>query len=211
MSPEVELCEFLVALVKMLRPSRLIETGTGQGFLTRRLKSALGPEQLLTCFESDPTWREALSALAFFDGERAVLSLAESPTSEELALTDLTCLDSDVPCRLLELERWWEAAVAGAAVFVHDAGNGHSPDTPHAAVRETIARLEIPGFFLANPRGAFVGVKPLAGGDDPETELATRLEVAERELEALRNTKTFRYTRRARALYQSTRRVGGNP
>ncbi len=162
MSAEVELCEFVVALANVLRPEQLIETGTGQGFLTRRLKAALGADQLLTCFESDDTWREALSTLRFFDGERAALSSSESPSSAELSRAELTCLDSDLRHRLQEIERWWDAATPGAALFVHDAGNGHSADTVHGQVRDTITRLGIPGVFLANPRGAFVGVKPWA-------------------------------------------------
>jgi hypothetical protein len=207
MSVEVELCELLAAFAAVLRPERVIETGTGQGFLARRLKGALGPGQVLTCFESDQAWREALATLAFFDDEVAVLSGAATPSEDELARADLTCLDSDIDYRLAELERWWSAAAPGATVFVHDAGNGHSPDTIHSQVRDTIVRLGIPGCFLANPRGAFIGVIPDPSAKEPQADLIGRLEVAERELNALRDTKTFRYTRRPRLLYQSLRRV----
>jgi hypothetical protein len=207
MSPEVELCEFLATFVRIRHPERVIETGAGQGFVSRRLKAQLASDQRLTCFESDGVWREALRSVPFFDGTQARLSSDTTPSIEDLAQADLTCLDSDVALRLREIERWWDAARPGAVVFVHDAGNGHGPDTFHARVRETIVRLAIPGCFLANPRGAFVGVKPPSASVESGAELATQLEVVSRELDALRNTKTFRYTRRARTLYQSWRRL----
>ncbi len=207
MSAEVELCDFVVALANVLRPGRLIETGIGQGFLTRRLKAALGADQLLICFESDDTWREALSTLRFFDREPAVLSSSESPSAAELSRAELTCLDSDLRHRLPEIERWWEAAAPGATLVVHDAGNGHSADTVHGQVRDTITRLGIPGFFLANPRGAFVGVKPF-GARRQVTRRSSQPASSSSSVScmALRSTKTFRYTRRPRLLYQSLRR-----
>jgi hypothetical protein len=205
MSAEVELCECIAALAKLRRPARVIETGTGQGFLTRRLKAALAPDQHLTCFESDPVWREALQALPFFDGERVVMSDTETPAADDFALADLACLDSDVGFRLREVERWWEAAPPGALAFVHDAGNGHGPETIHSQIRETILALGIPGCFLANPRGAFIGIKPSGDPGPRELELAAQLQEVAGELDALRGTKTFRYMERPRRLYRLLR------
>jgi hypothetical protein len=202
MSPEVELCDLLVSLVVAYRPKRIIETGTGQGFLTRRVAAVLHGEQRITCFESDPMWREALTSLPFFDAERRLMSPSDSPTVAELADTDITLLDSDFDLRLSETERWWQGAAEGAVIFIHDAGNGHGPETGHAAVRALILELAIPGFFLANPRGAFIGVKSSRDAGD----LQRLLNDAEAELDALRATKTFRYTARARRLYANLRR-----
>jgi hypothetical protein len=207
MSPEVELCELLAMLVRARRPACVVETGTGQGFVSRRLAAQLGSDQRLICFESDREWREALRSVPFFDGRRALLSSDATPSTDDLAGADLTCLDSDLPLRLSEIERWWDAAGPRALVFVHDAGNGHGADTFHADVRRTLARLAIPGCFLANPRGGFIGVKPPSDAARTVTELAAQLDVVARELDALRGTKTFRYTRRARALYRSVRRL----
>jgi hypothetical protein len=36
--PRKEFCEFVVQLVELTRPSEVIETGIGQGFLARRIK-----------------------------------------------------------------------------------------------------------------------------------------------------------------------------
>jgi hypothetical protein len=203
MSPEVEICDFVVALVKTLRPHRVIETGTGQGFVTRRVKYQLREGQQLACFELDSTWRAALGSLAFFDGSRCLLSPAESPDDEEMAAADLCFLDSDFACRLPEIERWWHAAPEGAVVLVHDAGNGHGRETPHALVRQKITELGIPGFFLRNPRGAFVGIKALRRHAD----LANRLAAVETELLVLRGSKTFRYSEPGRRLYHRLKRL----
>jgi hypothetical protein len=120
----------------------------------------------------------------------------------------LTCLDADFPYRLLEIQRWWQAAAEGAVVFIHDAGNGHAPDTPHATVRAKIVELSIPGFFLANPRGAFIGVKPTPSADPARMEeLQARLKAAEGELHALQATKTFRYSEPARRIYGRLKRT----
>jgi predicted O-methyltransferase YrrM len=202
MSPEVEICDLLVSLAIASRPKRIVETGTGQGFLTRRIAAVLQGDQKLICFESDPTWRQALASLPFFDGERCVISPHDSPHAAELETADLTCFDSDFRHRLPEVKRWWQSASEGALLFAHDAGNRHGPDTPHASVRAKIIELAIPGFFLANPRGAFIGIKLSRHPHTASTaELRARLDAAEDELRALRATKTFRYSEAARRLY----------
>ena len=55
-------------------------------------------------------------------------------------------------------------------VLVHDAGNGHPPDSPHARLGELIRSLGIPGVFLRNPRGGFLGIKPGGGRATPAGE-----------------------------------------
>jgi len=206
MSPEVELTEFVVALAAALRPQLTIETGTGQGFVTRRLAGVMADGQRLLCFESDAVWREALATLPFFDEVQRSISARDTPSDEELAASALAYLDSDPPLRLSEIRRWRDRAAPGAVLVVHDAGNGHGRGTPHAELRALITALAIPGFFLANPRGAFVGVSTRPIDERPSRiELQARLDVVEAELHALMNTKTFRYSRPARRLYAGLR------
>jgi hypothetical protein len=165
MSPEVEFCDFAAALVRLVQPPTLIETGTGQGFMTRRVREQIGPGQQLLCFESDAEWREALRALPCFDGRICALSPKEEPDDADFAGAALTVLDSgDFRRRFREVEAWWRAARPGALVLVHDAGNGHAPETPHARLRALIQELGIPGVFLKNPRGGFLGLKPEQAG-----------------------------------------------
>jgi hypothetical protein len=160
MSPEKEFCEFVVQLVELTRPSEVIETGTGQGFLARRIKPRSGEARRLTCFESDSVWREAMASLPFFDGEQCVLSPNPTPSEAEFAGAGVSVLDSKMRFRPSELETWWSSAASGALVVVHDASKRHPPDTGHAMLARRITELGIPGFFLQNPRGGFVGVKP---------------------------------------------------
>jgi len=149
MSPEQEFCEFAATMARVTGARIVIETGVGQGYTTRRLLDALRPHGgTLLAFESDAMWRG-----------KVPLDLGDTPTGEQLAAADLTVLDSDVPVRLAEIARWRTHARAGALLLVHDCGNGHADDTPHAQIREHIESLGIAGRFLANPRGGFLGIQ----------------------------------------------------
>jgi len=202
-SPEVEICRFLAELVTVLRPRHIVETGTGQGFVTRRVAARLRDGQRLTCYESGADWRAALRSLDFFDGERRVLASGATPDEEVLSSAEVCLFDSDFSYRLPELQRWSACARPGAVVFVHDAGNVHVDEPEFALTRAVVEELAIPGVFLDNPRGGFVGHKPTGPGarQDPAGSIANRLVRVEAELHALRSTKTFRYTARARDLY----------
>jgi hypothetical protein len=72
----------------------------------------------------------------------------------------VSVLGSEFPHRFDEVKAWWRAAPPGALVLVHDTGNGHPPNTPQARLSALIRELGIPGVFLNNPRGAFLGLKP---------------------------------------------------
>ena len=73
-APEAGFCELAANLVETLRPRVVLETGTGEGFMTRRLAGALGAAQTLVSFEADEEVRGALASLPFF-AERCAPSL----------------------------------------------------------------------------------------------------------------------------------------
>lgn len=141
MSPEKEICEFVADLATMLAPPVTIETGTGQGFLTRRVAEALAGRGRLSCFEGSDLWRAALRRLPFFDGRACVLHEEPSPAASDFATADLTILDSDWEFRFPEIVRWHDHARPGSVLFVHDTGNGHPENSGHAKVRAHIREL----------------------------------------------------------------------
>jgi predicted O-methyltransferase YrrM len=192
MSPELEVCEFVASLVRVLRPKSVVETGVGQGFLTRRVVAELvgRTNQQLVCFESEPLWREMLSTLGIFDGVRCTLASTETPDPSLLAACDLCLLDSNEAFRLDEIKRWWEVAPPGGVLFVHDAGSPRGPSAGHETVHAFLRALAIPGMFLENPRGGFVGVKPVLATHHTAEQIAA----LEAELLAFRNSRTLRLT-----------------
>jgi hypothetical protein len=160
LSPEVEFCDLAASLVRLVQPPIVLETGTGEGFVARRVREQIGPGQRLVCFESRPEWRQTLAALPWFDGRICALSHRDVPAERDFATAGVSILDSELPRRLEELRTWWRAAAPGAVVLVHDAGAGPSSDPAPHELAGLIRELGIPGAFLKNPRGGFLGVKP---------------------------------------------------
>jgi predicted O-methyltransferase YrrM len=157
MAPEREFCELVGALVRMVKPALVIETGVGQGFTTRRIAPVLPPGSVLKAFESDQEWREQLASLPFFDGESRVLADTPTPSDDDFATADLFVADSASELRRDEVTRWAERAKHGSYIVAHDTGHGHPEWTPHYKLGELIASLGISGVRLPNPRGSFVG------------------------------------------------------
>ena len=172
------------SLSRRRAPTRtVIETGTGQGFLTRRIENGCATTSASSATSHtlngelrSPRWSSST-------GSDACSHPTKAPTTKRWRPRACACWTRTLRFEYTEIQRWWRRARPGAAVFVHDAGNGHGDDTPHALVRATIIELGIPGIFLDNPRGAFVGQKPPVGG---RSSVATGTYVANRlvELEA---------------------------
>ncbi len=158
MSPELEFCELVAAIARLARPASAVETGVGQGFVTRRLVAAMPPGSELACFEEWGDLREALRALAFWG--RPGVRLADEPTPPDgaLARADLVVLDSGWDRRFAELDRWWAAGKPGSLVVVHDAKPGRMAG--HSATAAKLRELGVPGTLLPNPRGSFLGRHP---------------------------------------------------
>ncbi len=207
MSPELEFCEFAGVLMRFLQPSLVIDTGVGQGFITRRLAFRLSLDQQLMSFEDDANTRQDLERLPFFAAPNHLLGATPSPTSDDLARADLTVLHSKFPLRVREFDVWIDAARPGAVLLLHDDGNGHERGTPHHLMRSRTEERGVDGVFLQNPRGSFLAIKP----DDArlrqelthERDQRTR---AEQELGELRSLRVHRLLSLERRLRRSTRR-----
>lgn len=154
---EVETAGFLSQLVKTMPASALIvETGTGQGFLTRAIES---PNHTLVCYETDVYWANQLRRRAIFPRAASQLALDPTPAVGTMAKADLVLLDSMDPWRMAELCLWAACAKPGSILWVHDAGNGHPSWDGHYTLGTLIRTLKIPGRFLENPRGSFLAVQ----------------------------------------------------
>lgn len=143
-SPEEEFCAFVGMLQRMLQPAVVLETGVGVGRLTSHLdlegRTYLG-------FESDADWR------------RAPANQAEAtPSAVQMAGADLVVLDSAPAYRLPEIALWAEHGRPGAVCVVHDCGNNHPDGWTHLDIRRAVEQTGVPGIFLKNPRGGWIGV-----------------------------------------------------
>lgn len=143
-SPELEFCEFVGMLARMLAPRIIVETGVGIGRVTRHLNLDLATTTYLG-YESDEAWRATAQAALPVSGE-------PTPSNNALGHADLLVLDSAPDYRLQELGRWGVYGKRGAVCVVHDAGE------QHPTIREACRLTGQPGMFLQNPRGGWVGI-----------------------------------------------------
>jgi hypothetical protein len=159
---EVEVANFVAQLAFRVdgdapNGAVILETGTGQGYLTRAVASS-APLASILVYESDPEWR-----LKLIEREHvrhpAVLSYAATPDSHTMSTADLVLLDSMDPFRLAELCLWAAVAKPGSILWIHDAGNGHPAWDGHFTLGQLIRTLKLPGKFLENPRGSFIAVQ----------------------------------------------------
>jgi hypothetical protein len=157
-SPEVWFCEKAAELVREHQPAVVIETGVGQGYVTRRIEKALPEGSRLLCFESDPAWHRLLEGTGFFDNERLLL-MARPPEAADFQAGGLCVLDSSFGQRKREIRLWKEHAPRGSVMLVHDVTERH--DAAHVCRRlyDFIRGLDLDGEYLPNPRGGFLAVK----------------------------------------------------
>jgi len=159
-SPEVAVCDFVRTLVRMMQPNAVIETGVGQGYMTRTIASALEKVGKLVAFESDDDWRHMIAAQEFWFERKTVATLSphHTPSAEAMALADLCVFDSDFDVRVDEIVLWDLWAKPGSVALVHDTMDRE--ETSHKLVSELIQDLGMTGVFLNNPRGCFLAVQP---------------------------------------------------
>lgn len=160
-SPEIAVCDFVRNLVTMMQPRLVIETGVGQGYMTRIIASALSNTGgRLVAFESDDEWRAMMRPLYFWTDRAKVCRLSDNdtPSADAFSLADLSIVDSDFAFRFEEVRLWSEVAKEGAVALVHDTAD--RDDTIHQSLRGLIVGLGMTGVFLNNPRGCFLAVQP---------------------------------------------------
>lgn len=136
---EVEVSEFLYGLVKLVKPNKILETGTHVGVSTVYMAQALKENEKgdLVTFEIIPQhWQNSQKMLQ--DVEVAQLvdfqlkpSLKYQPA--EGTLYDLLFLDSEPQLRFDEFVKYWDFLRPGGYIVIHDLNDqmGHHGQTHH--------------------------------------------------------------------------------
>ena len=154
MSPEKDWCDFAAALARLTRTASLIvETGLGQGYVTRRL---LATGRALITYETEQSWADMITPEWHRDEWVVKVGLADA---YDLREADLVILDSELKARLLEWKLWVSAGKSGSWVLMHDTFHDFQ-GRPAAPPGEWALNSDITGMLLHNPRGSFLGVHP---------------------------------------------------
>jgi prolipoprotein diacylglyceryl transferase len=161
MSAEVEVLDFLKAIVKTLKPEVVVETGTFSGLSTLRIAEGLkenGVGRVITC-EYDPKVYAAAKARFNASGLGEWIE-ARNASSLELKVEgkiDLFFSDSDVAIREAEVRRFLPQINPHGLILMHDASSAVK------TVREAAKKMESEGLIsvvlLPTPRGLVVAQK----------------------------------------------------
>jgi prolipoprotein diacylglyceryl transferase len=161
MSAEVEVLDFLKAIVTTIKPELVVETGTFSGLSTLRIAEGLkqnGVGRVITC-EWDKKVYEAAKK-RFAESGLAGWIDARNESSLEMKVEgriDLLFCDSDVPLREQEVRRFLPQLNPNGLILMHDASSAMK------TVREGALRLEAEGLLsvllFPTPRGLVVAQK----------------------------------------------------
>lgn len=154
---EVEVTAFVAALVRLVKPSVVVETGTYMGHTTSAIAEALAANTVgrVWTFETDQA--RALTAYETLrdhvDAGRVVIHNTKATPDMLPARIDLAFLDSGMCDRQVDMDAVWPRVTPGGLVLVHDA----SPDRPPGKVRPPDRYVM---FDFATPRGLYAFQKP---------------------------------------------------
>ena len=161
MSAEVEVLDFLKALVITIKPELVVETGTFSGLSTLRIAEGLkqnGVGRVVTC-EWDKKVYEAAKK-RFTESGLGKWIEARNESSLEMKVEgriDMLFCDSDVPLREQEVRRFLPQISPFGLILMHDASSAMK------SVREGALRLEAEGLIsvllLPTPRGLVLAQK----------------------------------------------------
>ena len=155
---EVETLEFLYAVVRLHKPSLIVETGTWHGHSAVALGKALrqnGFGRVIT-FEIDQEISEIAQRLVKAEGLCDFIELRNQSSLQATIADpiDMLLLDSELHLRVHEFERLRPQLRPGAIVIFHDTS------TLHRIVREDVIRLTqqrlLTTLMFPSPRGLAV-------------------------------------------------------
>ncbi len=161
LSAELEVLDFLMALVVAVKPETVVETGTFLGISTTRIAEGLrenGFGRVITCESDAKVFAAARERFA----ESGLSPWIESRNESSLAIKiegriDLLFCDSEQSLREQEVRRFLAQMAPHGLILIHDA------DSATKIVREGALRLEREGLLsvvlLPTPRGLVIAQK----------------------------------------------------
>lgn len=162
MAPELEFCERVAEEASKVHPNGLIvETGLGQGFVTRRVLEVLEERPQYVVFDTDERWHDYL--LKGFKGRKWPWPNLPYFTVGKLGgfycmQADLVILDSDTSVRQDEFLSWEQHGKSGSVCIIHDT---YHRTQPPGEITSWVRRLKHWTVeWLDNPRGGAIVIHP---------------------------------------------------
>jgi prolipoprotein diacylglyceryl transferase len=161
MSAEVEVLDFLKALVTTVKPELVVETGTFSGLSTLRIAEGLkqnGVGRVITCEWDKKVYEAAKKRFAGSGLGKWIVARNESSLEMKIdGRIDMLFCDSDGPLREQEVRRFLPQINPYGLILIHDASSAMK------SVREGALRLEAEGLIsvllLPTPRGLVLAQK----------------------------------------------------
>jgi len=160
-SAELEVCEFVWALVRIVKPLHILETGTHKGIMARFICEALksnGRGDLVTIELDEKLNRYAGDLLAGYENVDVVLS--DSLAYNTDMVFDICIFDSDIPIRVKEFYKYKEKNMRpGSLVLFHDVAEHRV--SYWTAVNGLFEKGELKSrLWFDTPRGLIIGAIP---------------------------------------------------
>jgi prolipoprotein diacylglyceryl transferase len=161
MSAEVEVLDFLKALVTTVKPELVVETGTFSGLSTLHIAEGLkqnGVGRVITCEWDKKVYEAAKKRFAESGLSKWIEARNESSLDTKVdGRIDMLFCDSDVPLREKEVRHFLPQISPYGLILMHDASSAMK------SVREGALRLEDEGLvsvlLLPTPRGLVLAQK----------------------------------------------------
>ena len=161
MSAEVEVLDFLKAIVTTLKPDLVVETGTFSGLSTLKIAEGLeanGVGRVITCEYDPKVFAAAQKRFAASNLHSWIEARNESSLEMKIdGRIDLLFCDSDAPIREQEVRHFLPQVNPNGLILMHDASSAMK------TVREAALRLEGEGLLsvllLPTPRGLVMAQK----------------------------------------------------